>query len=382
MVMVAFGFFMTSISILLFVEFEKSLSQSKFSIVKTIKVLFYPSLFLAIAVGSYQSFLMLGIAIASGVFLLKLNKKDLINRKTYLINAFLYILYGILFYGIINKLFKLFFPSEYNYIGGFINLADMDFIFILNFVYAEVYKVYTGSSEFFGTSIDSLWMLVAIVFFSIVFINKNNRLLMIFLLLVVLLSPFLLHFLSGGNSLPTRSMVSLPYVIWLLAFLAIDNKSYIRNTLGITIVGFLLIQQSSALGQYAAATQIGQLHDRALAADLYKRISESNPSFNPKDMHILDIYGYKEVDTIYPKVPTSTINASFFDWDAGNMSRMISYMRLLGYSNLKMLNKEFIEKNTLYFNKMPAYPNKESVQYINGIYLIKLGDRPDVYRRK
>ncbi len=177
-------------------------------------------------------------------------------------------------------------------------------------------------------------------------------------------------------------MVSLPYVVWLLSLMIMFSRNYLSRIFGAIVVLILLIQQSSALGQYAAATRIGQMNDRHLASDIYIRMSYANPNFNPDDTHILDIYGYKTIDTIYPRVPTSTINSSFFDWDAGNMSRIVSYMRLVGYSNIRMIDKSLIEKNVNYFRNMPKYPNIGSVQYIDGIYLIKLGDNPDVYRRK
>lgn len=381
MVMVSFGFFIISISILLFEEFEKSLSINSFSIFKTIKILFYPSLLLAVAIGSYQSFIMLAIACISGIFFLKLYRRDVINIKKYLTNSILYIFFGLVLYIIINKMFRLYFPSEHNYISGFIDLTNINFVSILSFVYAEIYKVYTGSIEFFGVSMSSLSIIIFIIFI-IVFLNKEDKLILILSLLVIAVSPFLLHFLSGGKQLPIRSMVSLPYVVFFFSFLTINSKNYIINTLGILTVSYLLIQQSSALGQYSAATQIGQMHDRHLAADIYTRISNINPNFNPDDTHIVDIYGYKSVETIYPKVQTSTMNSSFFDWDAGNMSRMISYMRLIGYTNIKMIDKSLIQKNISYFEDMPKYPNKDSIKYIDGVYLIKLGDKPDVYRRK
>jgi len=381
MVMVSFGFLMVSVAMLIFVEFEKYLSQNKFSIFETIKILFLPSLILAIAIGTYQSFLMLSLSFVLGVFFLRLSKNQTDSKMKYVVNAFFYIVLGLILYLSINTFFKTIYPSDYNYIGGFIKVNNFDLVTAMKFVYYEMIKVYSGSPDFFGTSIGSLGILILFVFFNAIF-NQNNRILSTVLLISILISPFLLHFLSGGNLLPSRSMVAIPYVIWLFAILTITSTRYIKNIIGILIVSFLLIQQLSALGQYAAVTRIIQSQDQALASDLYQRMSDANSNFNPKDIHYVDIYGYRTIETIYPTVPTSTMNASFFDWDAGNMSRMISFMKLIGYSNISMVTKEAIEKNSSYFDKMPVYPNKESVQYINGMYLIKLGDKPDVYRRK
>lgn len=137
----------------------------------------------------------------------------------------------------------------------------------------------------------------------------------------------------------------------------------------------------STLGQYAASTSIIQTNEKMIAQDIYQRMAVVNSNFKTEDIHTMNIYGYKTIKTIYPIVPTSTINSSFFDWDAGNMSRIINFMRLIGYENLKMVDKNSIGLYDDYFNEMSSYPNESSVKYINGVYLIKLGDKPDLYRR-
>ncbi len=381
MVIVAFGFFIASISILLFSDIIQNITKANYSIFKIYLNILIPSIFLSFAIASYQSFTMLGISAVFGILLFKMYREEVVNIKIYSITSILYIINSVVIYVVFNKIFKFIYPSDYNYIGGFVRFFDINFLDVLIFVNKSMVDVYSGSVEFFGVTLSSIGIIILLIFANIVLINKD-KILFFGLSIALLLSPFLLHFISGGYSLPSRSMVSLPYVVWLLSLMIMFSRNYLSRIFGAIVVLILLIQQSSALGQYAAATRIGQMNDRHLASDIYIRMSYANPNFNPDDTHILDIYGYKTIDTIYPRVPTSTINSSFFDWDAGNMSRIVSYMRLVGYSNIRMIDKSLIEKNVNYFRNMPKYPNIGSVQYIDGIYLIKLGDNPDVYRRK
>lgn len=381
MVIVAFGFFVASISILLFSDIVQKIIKVKPPIFKIYLNILIPSIFLSFAIASYQSFVMLGVSAVFGILLFKMYREQIVNIKVYLITGMLYIINSVVIYAVLNKIFKFIYPSDYNYVGGFVRLSDINFLEVLIFVKNSMLSVYSGSVEFFGVSLTSIGIIILLIFVNIVFIHKN-KILFFGLSISLLLTPFFLHFISGGIPLPSRSMVSLPYVVWLLSLILMFSRNYLSKVFGVIVVLILLIQQSSALGQYAAATRIGQMQDRLLAFDIYTRMSNINPDFNPDDTHIVDIYGYKTIDTIYPKIPTSTINSSFFDWDAGNMSRIVSYMRLIGYSNVKMIDKTLIEKNVNYFKNMQKYPNIGSVQYIDGIYLIKLGDNPDVYRRK
>jgi hypothetical protein len=377
-VVTSLGFVLSSLALFFFIKFLEKNETLK------LKHLIFSSIFLAISIGIYQSFLMFFIVIVVGLYFidvsLNLNNISIKNKRRYWIGSISILLIGLIIYLLLDQIFKFYFPSNSVYITSFLNFS-VNFKDIFFNIFTEMFKVYSGSPLIYGVYIGSLGFLIILMIVNIVN-RKNSKSILFILFLIILITPFSINILSGGNQLPTRSIVAIPYIFWLFSFIALSQKRAFLNFVGGGIILILQLQMLNATGQYAAATTIGQYHDRMFAADIYRRIAESNPNFDPLEKIKIDVYGYKSIETPYPSVQTSTIKASFFDWDAGNMSRMIFFMRLLGYSNLQMVDKEFIERNTLYFNKMPSYPNKESVQYVDGIYLIKLGDRPDVYRRK
>ncbi|MDX9960839.1 MAG: glucosyltransferase domain-containing protein [Aliarcobacter sp.] len=377
MVVVAFGFLMVSLSILIFIEIFNN-DNCKLSIIKK---LIFPSLIFAFAIGAYQSFLLLGIALLLGILILNISRNTTnvnIEIKQYILQSFIFIAFSSFFYFLINKIFKFIYQLDGTYVDGFINLSNIDVNRIFYSIFNEFIKVYSGSSEFYGNSIPALGILIIILFLTNLL---NKKYLIITLLISLLLSNFLFYFITGGNILPSRSMVALPYIIWIIAFLSINYKNNILNIVGVIILIIFNWQMLSTLGQYAASTSIIQTNEKMIAQDIYQRMAVVNSNFKTEDIHTMNIYGYKTIKTIYPIVPTSTINSSFFDWDAGNMSRIINFMRLIGYENLKMVDKNSIGLYDDYFNEMSSYPNESSVKYINGVYLIKLGDKPDLYRR-
>ena len=71
------------------------------------------------------------------------------------------------------------------------------------------------------------------------------------------------------------------------------------------------------------------------------------------------------------------MSASFFDWDDGNANRMIKYMQLIGFRNVFPLQPSDRIALTPKFKDMPAWPALGSIRLENGIYLIKLSEKPD-----
>ena len=381
MVIVAFGFLATSISILVFSRSGHALKFSRRSVFN--RNLFTATFFLAIAIGAYQSFLTLFVSAAFGVYVLRqINSTQLqttFGKLKYLFNTGIYTVYGLVAYMLLNALFKFIFPSTHNYIDGFINL-NVSLIQVVTGMMKAAIKMYGGSPSIFGIPMLSLGLLVIVASLIHVYRNSQNRLASAAFLVLLLISPFLLNLITANN-LPSRSYVAVPYVFWVSAMLVISAKRLIISLAGIFLILILLLQMLNALGNYAAATKIGQLHDRALAASIYERMAESNPEFKREDILLIDVYGFKNIETIYPEVRSSTINASFFDWDGGNIYRMRDYMSLMGYPNLQSVPYEQMQRNIGEFEQMPAWPNSGSVKYSNGIYLIKLGNQPDANHR-
>lgn len=379
-VMVAFGFFLTSLSIYLFSKENSAGKHIKLSSV------LLPGLLLAIAIGSYQSFIMLFIAMGAGSIIARHylfdNEKKSTSVFLSLSNLGVILFFGIFSYGIINAFFKYLFPSSGRaYVDNFLRLNELlqTPLDILMKVLNQMYAFYTGSAETYGVSIFAIGLIFILSGITLLFKKTSiPKYQIIGLWMMLLLSPFMLHFITGANYLPTRSMVAIPYVIWMMSIILLGFKSPSKVLLALSIILLSEIQILSTNGQYAAAASLAQAHDKMMADDLYRRIAESNPKYDRTKASIIDVYGWKDFKTIYPSPASSTMGASFFNWDQGNVSRMLAFMQLLGYENLQALDRAKCKTFNEEFKKMPIWPAKDSVKFIDDVYLIKLGNTPDI----
>jgi len=376
----AFGHVMVALSVFLFSRTRYGISVNMFqSFENAIFNALFPAIFFAMAIGIYQSFVMLYLAVGLGFILWR----KMANDKAPHLGQFLLILIlGMIFYFVINGAFKYFFPSDYVYVDNFwkIDMLMSAPLSILDGILREAMSYYSGSGKIFGISIYSLSILSV---FSVIVLTTYQRVYIIFLWICILLSPFLLHFFTGGaGTLPLRSMVVFPYIFWFMAvivLLAVEKPKVL--VLNFVVIFFTIVQLLSVNGQYAASSNLTQNFERMLADDLYRRIAESNENFDRDHAIIIDVYGFISYNNIYPFPYTTTMQASFFNWDGGNMSRMLSFMRLLGYKNLSPIASTDSRKNNPIFEKMPSWPAKESVKFLDGIYLVKLGKNPDPKHR-
>lgn len=373
----ALGFLCITIAIWMFMQIISSSNSDKVSIL-IIKLLL-PSVFIAIALGSYQSFFEFAIVLGTGVFLLNIinNKFIMVGFVKQYVLLLLVIVIGIVLYKCIDKIFMFSFgiPNQ-PYIDGFINIKMSDLMPIFSRTYNMFILIYSGSNIMYGIGMPMLSVLFG--FTTLVIICKRQYILLrIILFLIVLISPFILTFVAGGN-MPLRAIVAIPYVVWLVGWIALSSPKF--KIIGGIIVFTVLLQILSVIGQYAALSSIYQTHDRILADDIYRRMAASNPEFDREDMLYVDIYGGAGIGRLYPVPADSTSLSSIFEWDNGHVDRIIAYMKLQGYANLQKIEQDLMKNNNLIFEQMPTWPNQDSVQYIDGVYLIKLGKIPSVFR--
>lgn len=383
----AIGTFMVSLSIFLFSRIESELGSYRPTLL--FKTSLAPALALAIALGSYQAFLMMYIAMGVGIVLLtnaNMVEFDRVGHKIERIFRLAFVAWlGLIIYLAINRLANYFSPTGYDYIGSFWRIHDFlnDPIGVFRLVVLEMLSIYSGSSEKFGVSIYWFGFLAI---FSVAVILQGKSLkdacIAFSLWLALVSSPFLLHFLTGAVYLPMRSMLSIAYVAWLMVILVLGARRFVSIVVAALLVFLLELQMIAVSGQYAASSFVAQAHDRMLAADIYRRMGESNPKFDRSNRIVVDVYGSKSIDTIFPSPPSSTMRASFFDWDGGNLSRMLTFMKLLGYSNVSAASPQKRKELSSQFTEMPAWPASGSVKYSDGIYLVKLSQKPDPIHRK
>ncbi len=343
------------------------------------------ALLLATAIGAYQSLILLYLAICVGATYTMVMRTDHSSRpltRTFIIRlitiGFLSF-FGVITYSIINYCAQDISGIHSNYLNSFLNLEKLTSA-PLELTYAitlESARIYTGQMSKFGASTGLATILLFAATLSNLTTNIKKSALLTLLWVIVLIVPFLLHFLAGADGIPMRTMVALSYTTWLMAIITISSQRPSLTLIGTTIVILYELQMIGLTSQYIASASITQSHDRVLAADIYRRVGELNEHFDRDQEINIDVYGHKQIASPYASGWSSTMQASFFDWDGGNLLRMTSYMQVMGYQNIKMIPPQDRLKLTAFFEKMPVWPAKGSVAKLDNVYLVRLSKDAD-----
>lgn len=346
----------------------------------------------ASAIGCYQSFIFLFPCLCIGIIVSEaLENKNIILQMIMIIiiTTCIISMLSLLIYGIIQLLLLNLLDLKIEYLDNFYNPAMLldNPLKVISETIKVAKGIYTGSSSLYGAPMTATGLLIVLGFTSVLFSEfpsnkvKSNPFLKptIFgLCLLCLIAPFGMNFMSGG-SIPFRSLVSVPYVVWLFSFLAFKNRFSILKILSGLALALCFYQILYLSSLNAASRQLTQHHDFMLASSIYDRIAGVNPDFNRNQVYRIDFFGAKPMENVYPQPQEGTMGASLFQWEGGAPGRMVSFMRLIGYPNLQPLPKDERLKLIPEYDKMPIWPAPGSVKLYNNVTLIKLGPVPGRY---
>lgn len=346
---------------------------------------------LTVAVGSYQSFLLMYLAIGVGIILTDyISNNNGPDEFRVVVSSLMQLgvvsILGFAAYSIINSLSRaLIAVNPSAYIESFWNLEALFtkpfYVFMISLI-SDMRAFYFGAAQKYGISLFMIGVVLVFAWLTIVarlwFVGWIKALVSFSLWSGLLVIPFLLN-IASAKELPTRSFFAIPYVIWLMSVSLLQSNRVIEKIFNALLVLALVLQIIIVQGTYAATAYFAQHQDRMLAYDLFRRMSEIDEGFSSDQTIFVDIYGTKRAELIYPNPYGGTMGASFFEfaWKADDISRMINFMKLMGYSNIRAVEREQRLLLTPLFEDMPAWPAPGCVQKINGVYLIKLSDLPD-----
>ena len=388
----ALGMGFMLVSLVVFLHFDKSqgadrdtyLNVGVFSILSR-------GLLLAIAIGCYQSLIMAYVVIAAGSYLYNLlftvNRSDGIRHLKKGAECVLIAVTGSLLYVIINKIAQSQIASQDGSFWESYSQLDLFFKdpgFVISKVFQEIIFFYSGSIEKFGSSLSVLGIVSVLAL--IVCVNRFSKKswtqvgISLFLMLIILITPFSLNLFSNGM-MPTRTFVGIPYVVFLMILILMSVERLLFKGIAVILSLSLLFQVVSINSLYAATGRLALDHDRSLAYQIYDRIGQLTPDYKKTHQTLfLDVYGKKSVINPFAsmaKAYSTTIGASFFEWDGGNIWRMAIFMKLLGLENIQPVDSEQRKRNTEAFKEMSVWPAKGAVQLIGDTFLVKLSEEPD-----
>lgn len=338
---------------------------------------------IALATGMYQTFIFVAAVLGLGV-LLAVSLRNHLPCRALIVDALFLLailLAGVVLYRLINELFMRLHGVvlDSGYLGRFLNIHLFlnDPLAMLNAAFDAMRKTYFGDINYYGVRASGFPALITFGAIAMVIvrapISRSQRTFNIALGCVLLVAPFVMHALSGR--MPVRSVVAAPFVFWLFTMIGLTcGRRWLEFLTSAALVLSLYGIFHAANTMQAVDTYV-RAHDRHLAADLYRRIAEVNPEFDTAKPIVIDIHGAKHFSASLPRTFSSTWGFSFFEWDGGNpYYRMLPYMHLQGYTNLRLATNAQREGNLQHFRDMPSWPAAGSVRIVDGVTLIKLGN--------
>ena len=337
----------------------------------------------ACALGFYQSFFFSFVALGIGVQLIMVRTAPvpvgILARRAGLFVAL--VISGAIIYEILNYAFRIALNlHDTGYVDTFVNWQA--FLQSPRSVITQtlhfIFQVYSGSPDVYGTTAFAIPVVVLGGLIALAFSRGSppiKRISLLAIALCMLGIPFVMMLFSSGQ-MPERTLVAVPALVCIFAILGMTSRIYgvALTTFCFALIALLQIIYASNLLQ--AASYFARSHDEILAASIYNRIVEAHPDFSSAHSYTVDFYGAKRFETSYPRPISSSSGWSFFEWDGGNMGRILNYMHLIGFTNLNAANDSQRRVDLPTFKDMANWPAADSVKVVGDVTLIKLGETP------
>ena len=174
--------------------------------------------------------------------------------------------------------------------------------------------------------------------------------------------------------MPLRTLVGLPAAIAVLALFATEAASQpLRRWVIFPLAALVIIEFSAINNRQYYAGHWALERDKLLGARIISRIEEMFPR---EKVYTIAVVGEGPVkhDALIPRVPSSTIGASFFRWDGGSRGRIAAFLNFLSSAKFNPASPDQMERAFQDANAMPSWPERGSIGLINGVVLIKLSE--------
>ncbi len=301
------------------------------------------SLLIAVAAGTYQTvpllFVVLGLAaIMFGAMDDPKGSVRMVLRGVIVLAIVCAI--GLALYFIILSVFLAIYATEVAYIDNFIRVDQLleqpakTLASSLQFAW----KVYSGDRRFYVATAWAFGIVIALSFLALALTPqlKNRPAVHVSVMFIhgaILLIPFAMTPIAGGT-MPIRSLIGVPAVIWTCAYLTITTPVAWLGRASLYVTAIAIFQTLYSVYLYQTNGIVVRQRDAATAAAIYHKIAEQQPEWDRSRMYPVLVYGAWPFKSHYRRASSSTAGASFFEWDGGNRSRVVSFMNILGYHNI------------------------------------------------
>jgi hypothetical protein len=153
--------------------------------------------------------------------------------------------------------------------------------------------------------------------------------------------------------------------------LGMEGNPKLYRTIVVFTVTFCLLQFITSTNHLFASSHLALQEDRLLAAQLIDEIAEAKEDAHAENVQYLEVVGYvsRPSTELIPKL--ETFGSSFFEWNGGNVGRIVLFMKTIGYSDLSFLPLERKQEMIKTAELMPRWPEKGSVKVQGDTVLVK-----------
>lgn len=345
-----------------------------YTVKREIRSLLLASLFGAIAIGIYQTYLFALIPVA----LVLVYRQPEVTQGPIAKYAFAALIGAMIAYFTIDYMARSLFGSNLEYVGQFIDIEGF-----INDPVARIGRSVVNTAAIvyldarrFGLHSPALLVTCAVALLALLSSHRGQPLkawlVGIALLAGVLLTPIVADAISSGGA-PMRSVVYYPVIICLLVALALHRTGASFRIAIYVVTIFAVIGNATIVNRLFGASEIAYEFDKGLARDVLLETRRQNLVSSDYQILQIEVVGSKAwpESRIMPR--RETFGASFFEWDAGNRYRVAAFLRLAGVTTVGAgddLRAKVASKGIM----MPSWPNAGWVAQEQGVTIIKFSD--------
>ena len=345
-----------------------------------------PTLLIAFVIGIYQAFLPWIFTLFCFYAFREIIEDNVTGKKILqsFFSIFILLGSGLALYFLISKGFRILLGLHANeYIDGFVRYQLNMSYFMETFkkILYSMKNHYLGKDDIYDQNISALTILFFVALFSIVYqiikskISVLSKLIGLAVVFLIVTSPFALNLINAGV-MPTRALLAVPLVLSGFVFLALSSSSKILQLVVILAAISTTFQFVTINNRLAFAGYISWQADQALSLRILNRLDELNDKgiTDPRAKKIYALVGNIDRSKYSLIVERQTIGVSFYNWDQGNVHRVLSFMRSMGVDEYQPATLEQQRSIMQFADLMPIWPAAGSVVLKDGISIVKLSN--------
>lgn len=185
----------------------------------------------------------------------------------------------------------------------------------------------------------------------------------IFLTVCIYLFPFTLDILTG-SWLPARTLTQLPVCFAILMAMVLWR---VKPPVAMALTFILLTIGAASSNKMFYADYVSNKQDDDLSHQMISTLLNQYPEFSAKTDRVY-FYGNSPIKNTWRPYNSENFGVSFFQYGD---SRIVAYMNMRGYMNLKKVDKSVIDSQKVTIEQMPCWPRKNSIMKMENNYIIR-----------